>query len=113
MRQVTLLLGALVLLVGGCGGGSDEEAVESTVKAYLDAFADGDGEGACSRLAGHAFEEVYLAVSSLELALELDDPSYVPKAPKIETMSREEARSAIINGCPDLVEQLQRLGREA
>jgi hypothetical protein len=83
------------------------------VRTYLDAFADGDGDRACEQLTGEAFEEIYVAVISMELGRELEDPSYVSKAPKIETMSRAEARNAIIDGCPSLFEQVLRLSRDA
>ena len=34
----------------GCGGGNDEDEVRETVRTYLNAFADGDGERTCQQL---------------------------------------------------------------
>jgi hypothetical protein len=53
------LASALVLLAG-CGSdgepraGSDREQVEAAMTGYLEALADGDGEGACSHVAEQA-----------------------------------------------------------
>jgi hypothetical protein len=111
--RIAAFLSIAALLLAGCGAGSDSEQVESTVRAYLDAFAEGDGGRACEELTGEAFEEMYVGVISMELDRELRDPNFVPKAPKIETMSRAEARRAIIEGCPSLFEQMLRLSRDA
>jgi hypothetical protein len=57
MRRSSVLVSPLlaVALVAGCGGGSsDEESVKESVRTYLSAFADGDGDRACDQLTGEA-----------------------------------------------------------
>jgi Domain of unknown function (DUF4878) len=46
-RLPTVVLAALVLLAAGCGGGSGPD---ETVRAYLDAIVDQNGERACRQL---------------------------------------------------------------
>jgi predicted protein tyrosine phosphatase len=41
----------VVLVIAGCGGQSDKEKVETTVRDYFTAFADSDFDKACSELA--------------------------------------------------------------
>ena len=40
-----------VLLIAGCGGPSDKEKIETTVRDYFTAFADSDFSKACDQLA--------------------------------------------------------------
>lgn len=53
IARLAAIVGVVVALAAGCGGsGSDEAEVEGTVRAYLQAFAAGNGEEACSQLTG-------------------------------------------------------------
>lgn len=45
------LAAVAVLLIAGCGGPSDKEKVETTVRDYFTAFADSDFSKACDQLA--------------------------------------------------------------
>ncbi len=56
MRLAVLVAcGALgSLFVSGCGGSSDADAVESTLRGYLVDLIHGDGVAACSRLTGES-----------------------------------------------------------
>lgn len=55
MRPRTLLPIAACVALGACGGGeSDEDAVRETLRTYLGAVAEGDGDKACDLLTGEA-----------------------------------------------------------
>jgi hypothetical protein len=43
---------AACLFATGCGGQSDADRIQQTVKTYLSALADGDGAKACDQLTG-------------------------------------------------------------
>lgn len=49
-RSIILLSAALALGIGGCGGKSDKQQVENTVKDYFSALGSQDGKRACSLL---------------------------------------------------------------
>jgi ketosteroid isomerase-like protein len=49
---------AVAALFGACGGGSDEDKIESTMKDFGAAFADGDGKKACEQLTENAQKEL-------------------------------------------------------
>jgi predicted protein tyrosine phosphatase len=55
------LLAILVLSLAGCGGPSDKEKIETTVRDYFTAFADSDFDKACDKLAGPTREELVKA----------------------------------------------------
>jgi len=56
----------VVALVAGCGAGNpDEEKIESTIKGYLAAFADHDGDKICSYLTDDARKAMLRRVKSL------------------------------------------------
>ena len=48
-RRASLAVGALALLLAGCGA-SEEERAEEVVRRYHAAFAEGEGEKACALL---------------------------------------------------------------
>src|SRR4051794_30335456 len=50
-RPGTLAVAVAALAVAGCGGQSDKEKVETTVRDYFTAFADSDFDKACDKLA--------------------------------------------------------------
>jgi hypothetical protein len=50
----TIAVIALLAALLGCAGAPDDKAVQDTVKTYLDALAEGDGEKACDQLTGTA-----------------------------------------------------------
>jgi hypothetical protein len=59
MRRCGIALVLAALLVGcGGGSGSDEDQIESTIKDYFTAFADGDGEKSCGLLTDGAREKM-------------------------------------------------------
>ena len=55
-RGLATTIAAIALLAAlpGCAGAPDALEVQDTVKTYLDALAEGDGEKACDQLAGTA-----------------------------------------------------------
>ena len=55
------LLAILVLSLAGCGGPSDKEKVQTTVRDYFTAFADSNFDKACSELADQTKEELVKA----------------------------------------------------
>jgi hypothetical protein len=77
-------LAALSLMVAGCGGGGEETTADGVVTSYLDALADGDGSGACSKLTGAATRELATTAAT--------------QLPEFGTVS-----------CPEVVEELSGL----
>jgi hypothetical protein len=68
-RAGTAALGAVVALgVAGCGGGGadDTQKIESTVRDYFGAFADGDAARACGDLASRTREDFVKAARAKE-----------------------------------------------
>jgi SnoaL-like domain len=57
-RAASLAMVAACALAGAGCGESDEEQVEDTVKAYMSAVADGDGEEACEQLTERGRREI-------------------------------------------------------
>jgi hypothetical protein len=53
-----------VALLAGCGSGSDEDKIKSSVQGYIGAFADGDGDKACSYLSGDGRRELLTMLGS-------------------------------------------------
>src|SRR3954464_1422393 len=60
-RQGTLAVAVAALAVAGCGGESDKEKVETTVRDYFTAFADSNFEMACDKLAQPTKEDLVKA----------------------------------------------------
>src|SRR3954471_4706937 len=52
------LAATVVLAVAGCGGQSDKEKVETTVRDYFTAFVDSDFDKACDELAETTREDL-------------------------------------------------------
>src|SRR3954451_12952144 len=52
------LAAIVVLAIAGCGGQSDKEKIETTVRDYFTAFADSDFDKACDELAEPTREEL-------------------------------------------------------
>jgi hypothetical protein len=50
-----------VLAIAGCGGQSDKEKIETTVRDYFTAFADSDFDKACDKLASTTREDLVKA----------------------------------------------------
>lgn len=50
MRAGVLAVTAMVALVVGCGGKSDEDKVRQTAQSFMDALADGDADSGCQQL---------------------------------------------------------------
>ena len=59
---------ALALASCGGGGQSDKEQVESTVRDYYTAFADGDGDKACDQLAEQTQQQFVKAAGAKSCA---------------------------------------------
>src|SRR3954452_20392542 len=55
------LAAIVVLSIAGCGGESDKEKVETTVRDYFTAFADSDFDKACGELAEQTREDLVRA----------------------------------------------------
>jgi hypothetical protein len=49
---------AVLLVLAGCGGSSEEDAVTDAVAEYVDALRDGDADAACDLLAQPALEDL-------------------------------------------------------
>jgi hypothetical protein len=66
VRRLGILL-AVVALLAGCGGAgnTDEDKIEATIKGYLAAFADHDGDKICSYLTDDARKAMLRRVKSL------------------------------------------------
>jgi predicted protein tyrosine phosphatase len=60
-RPGTLAVAVAALAVAGCGGQSDKEKVETTVRDYFTAFADSDFDKACDNLAETTREDLVKA----------------------------------------------------
>jgi Putative lumazine-binding len=75
---IALVLAALLI---GCGGdgksGSDEEQIESTIKDYFAAFADGDGGKSCGLLTDEARAAMEKGLKGLGVGGSCED---LPKA---------------------------------
>lgn len=52
LRKIVFVAGSLASALAGCGGADENGAVQNTVKTYLSAFADGNGQKACDQLTG-------------------------------------------------------------
>ncbi|MGH3029197.1 MAG: hypothetical protein ACRDNE_00245 [Gaiellaceae bacterium] len=50
LRRLAILVGALALGVSACGGSDESSDPESSIRSYLSALADNDGETACDAL---------------------------------------------------------------
>jgi hypothetical protein len=100
-----ILVFVFVLALGGCGG-SDEESVEGVVRAYLDAFAEQDGDAACEHLNADARLELYLAflVADIEEAQRVGIDADADDDP-------EEYRRQINAACPRIVEKVTSAAR--
>ena len=61
-RQGILAVAVAALAVTGCGGKSDKEKVETTVRDYFTAFADSDFDKACSELSDQTREALVEAM---------------------------------------------------
>ena len=62
-----MVSGACALgLVAGCGGSSDESKVKETGEAYYAAYAEGDGQKACSLLTAEGQKAVGAGVGECE-----------------------------------------------
>jgi hypothetical protein len=62
MRRLgTLAVAVAALAVAGCGGPSDKEKVETTVRDYFTAFADSDFDKACDKLAAPTRDDLVKA----------------------------------------------------
>ena len=57
----TLAVAVATFAVAGCGGESDKEKVETTVRDYFTAFADSDFDKACGELAEPTREDLMKA----------------------------------------------------
>src|SRR3954471_2233036 len=55
---------AAVAAVSSCGGSADEDGVKSTVKKYIEAIADVDGNRACEQLTPEARRRVLTSLNS-------------------------------------------------
>src|SRR4051794_34655946 len=55
------LAAIVVLAIAGCGGQSDKEKIETTVRDYFTAFADSDFNKACDELATQTREDLVKA----------------------------------------------------
>src|SRR4051812_5034147 len=55
------LAAIVVLSIAGCGGQSDKEKIETTVRDYFTAFANSDFDKACNELASQTREELVKA----------------------------------------------------
>src|SRR6476620_10730128 len=59
MKRATLAI--FVLLLAGCGGPSDKEKIETTVRDYFTAFADSNFDKACSELSAQTKDDLVKA----------------------------------------------------
>jgi len=70
-RPAALTLCLMVVICTGCGSDepADEKgAVEDTMRTFLNALADGNGEAACAQLTGHAQQQaIDLTVKTLNV----------------------------------------------
>jgi hypothetical protein len=113
-RAGTTALAAVAALgVAGCGGGgvSDKQKIETTVRDYFGAFADGDAAKACSDLSTTTREDFVKAARAK------DCPSALAKAMQRPDIKRFTARlrnpqvvSVAING-GSATAQVRALGR--
>ena len=55
------LAAIVVLAIAGCGGESDKEKIETSVRDYFTAFADSDFDKACDELASQTREDLVKA----------------------------------------------------
>ena len=85
MRARVLALAVCTALLG-CGS-SDEDEVRDTVRAYLDAFADGDGEQTCEPLTNEGRRSFVDAI--------------IAQVPKLSAASCEEAIDALVDAGAD------------
>jgi ketosteroid isomerase-like protein len=58
MRRTAIAALLATVALAGCGGESDKEKIQSTVRDYFTAFASGDYEKACSQLAEQTREQL-------------------------------------------------------
>lgn len=95
------VLAGLLALVG-CGSGSDEAQIKSTAMSYLTAFADGDGERACTYLTTEQQNETARRASVPETpegcAATLDELSKVIPKDVAEGFRRVEIVEIAIDG---------------
>jgi hypothetical protein len=77
------------MLFAACGGGgSDEEQIETTIKEYMAAFADGDGDAACDHLTDGAREAMEQGLDAIAGKASCDE---LPKLlDQLEGANREE-----------------------
>ena len=69
------LFAAAAIAVAGCGGGGggDKEKIESTVRDYYTAFADGDGAKACDQLAKPVRDRLVTAVHARDCPAAIEE----------------------------------------
>src|SRR4051795_12529144 len=71
-RPGTLAVAVAALAVAGCGGQSDKEKVETTVRDYFTAFADSDFDKACDKLAETTRDDLVKAARAKDCTTALD-----------------------------------------
>lgn len=77
------LVVAVAVAVAGCGGGgggkSEKQKIEATLRDYFTAFADGDGERACSHLANDTKERLVRISKAGDCPATLEQAAEQPK----------------------------------
>jgi Putative lumazine-binding len=90
----------VVVLLAGCGGGdSDKQKIESTVRDYFTAFADGDLKEACNQLAAKTREDFTKASRGKDCSVALAKAAQRPDVKKFASQLRNpRVLSVDING---------------